>query len=112
VLFLLLAFSVFVWGTSYKLSLYKDNSPGSLTPAKLCKLKSDQAKSEVDHVIDGRRALTVVFLLALFPPSKDLASRVSRRMSIRDLRLSFSPLRVAPVLHLRPPPQSTLRMFL
>ncbi len=69
---LLLAFSVFAWGTSYKLSLYKNNPPGSVTPAKLCKLTSDNAKSQVDHAVDGHIALLAGFLIGLFPISREL----------------------------------------
>ena len=52
VLCLILAFLVFAWGTSYKLSLY--NRGHESTPAKVCTRGSDAAKSALDDAADGR----------------------------------------------------------
>jgi hypothetical protein len=111
VLFLLLAFSVFAWGTSYKLSLYNNSSSGSVTPAKLSTLTSDNAKSGLDHGLDGHRALAAALLIDLSPTSRELAFVVIGPMIQQDARRNLAPLRVAPVLHLRPPPDMTHRLF-
>jgi hypothetical protein len=110
-LFLLLCFSVFSWGTSYKLSLYKNNPAGSATPAKLCKLTSDNAKSELDHVLDGHRVLAAVFLIDLAPMSGELAFAIFGQVILHDARCNLAPLRFAPVLHLRPPPNGSHRLL-
>jgi hypothetical protein len=108
VLFLLLAFSVFAWGTSYKLSLYKENPPGSVTPAKLCKLMSDNAKSEIDHVLDGHTASTVASFIDISRVSKELVLVDVGMVVLRRSMGSLAPVCVEPVLHLRPPPARTV----
>jgi hypothetical protein len=110
-LVLLLAFSVFAWGTSYKLSLYKNNPPGSVTPAKLCKLTSDNAKSHLDHAVDGHRALFAGFLISLFPTSRELVLVIKGQIILNRIVCNLAPLKAAPVLHLRPPPIRTNCLF-
>ena len=110
-LFLLLGLSVLAWGTSYKLSLYKHNAPGSVAPATLCKLTSENAKSELDHVLDGHRVLAAVLLIHLAPASREMAFVVRRQANLQDARSNLKPLRVAPVLYLRPPPAGSFRLF-
>ena len=111
-LFLLLAASVFTWGTSYKLSLYKTNASGSGTPAKLCKLTSENAKSELDHALDGHQVFTAAFLTDVPLLSRDVAFVVLRQVILLDAQRNLAPLRVAPVLRLRPPPVQILRLLL
>jgi hypothetical protein len=110
-LILLLAFSVFAWGTSYKLSLYKNNPRGSVTPAKLCKLTSDNAKSQVDDAVDGHRVLLAGFLINLFAISRELVFVIQGPIVPNGMIGSLAPLRAAPVLHLRPPPVRTDYLF-
>jgi hypothetical protein len=111
-LVLLLAFSVFSWATSYKLSLYRNNLPGSGTPAKLCKLTSDNAKSQLDHVVDGHRALLAGFLINLFPISRqELVLVIQGQIIPNGMICNLAPLKAAPVLHLRPPPVRSYRLF-
>jgi hypothetical protein len=110
-LILLLTCSVFAWGTSYKLSLYKNNPPGLVTPAKLCKLTSDNAKSQLDHAVDGHRALLAVFLITLLPISRELVLVIQGQIMLNGVTCNLAPLKAAPVLHLRPPPTRTYRLF-
>jgi hypothetical protein len=111
-LFLLLALSVLAWGTSYKLSLYKTNPPGSVTPAKLCKLASDNAKSQVDHAVEGHKATFSGLPFHMLPSFATfvLVPLGKARPSIEGA--SFAPLHAAPILHLRPPPAPDNCMFL
>jgi hypothetical protein len=111
-LFLLIALSIFAWGTSYKLSLYKINPPGTVTPAKLCKLASDNAKSQVDQVVEGRKVAFSDF--AINTGSAFIRSVFIFRGQVapRTDALPCAPLQSAPTLHLRPPPAPDNRMFL
>jgi hypothetical protein len=111
-LFLMLALSVFTWGTSYKLSLYKTNPPGTVTPAKLCKLASDKAQSQVDHAIEGHKVAFSGFPLKTFPVFKTSVLVLQRDVRPSTATASLSPLQTAPILHLRPPPPPDNRMFL
>ena len=109
-LVLLLACSVFAWGTSYKLSLYENNPPGSVAPAKLCKLTSDNAKSQVDLVVDGHRALLAGFPIHLFSISRELVLVIQGQIIPNGMICNLAPLKAAPVLHLRPPPVRSYRL--
>jgi hypothetical protein len=111
-LFLLLALSVFAWGTAYKLSLYKTNPPGSVTPAKLCKLTSDNAKSQVDHAIEGHKVAFSGLPLKTFPAFTIFVPVLQGEVRPSTSTVSLAPLKAAPILHLRPPPASDHRMFL
>lgn len=111
-LVLLLALSIFAWGTSYKLSLFTGSQPGGVPPAKLCKLTSDNAKSQVDHAVEGHT-------VALSSVSADTGSTLRENVFVLHEQVarsggieSLAPLRSAPVLHLRPPPSSDEPMFL
>jgi hypothetical protein len=108
----LLALSVFVWGTSYKLSLYKIDSAGSVTPAKLCKLASDKAKSQVDHAIDDHKAAFSGLPFKTFPAFTTFLLVLQGEVHPSAPTASLEPLRAAPILHLRPPPAPDNRMFL
>jgi hypothetical protein len=94
---------VFVWGTSYKLSLYKVERESS--PAKVCTRGSDAAKSALDLAADGRTLAQAPFNLAMLfarsPGTEDHAIDWLRDEAVGDL----SPLNRAPTLYLRPPPQ-------
>jgi hypothetical protein len=98
-LFFLLALLVFIWGTGYKLSLYRP--PDNRVPAKLCTRASDAAKSTVEDAANGgqtnREALVtlapVAPLLLLF-----------RRDRQDGLAKNSSPFHSTPDLYLRPPP--------
>lgn len=111
-LLLLLAFSVFAWGTSYKLSLYKNSPRGSVTPAKLCKLTSDSAKRQVDHSIKGHEVGFSGLPLNTWPATTILVLVLAEEVSPRRATASLAPLQAAPILHLRPPPTSDHPMFL
>jgi hypothetical protein len=52
---LVLAVLIPVWGTAYKLSLYKTDQRGA--PAKVCTRGSDAAKTGVSQAINGRKVL-------------------------------------------------------
>ena len=95
---------VFVWGTSYKLSLYRVEGATSSAPAKVCTRGSDAAKIAVDHAADGPPMAQIPLLVAaLF--SLDQAAETSPIDRRREEAASdLSPLRRAPILYLRPPP--------
>jgi hypothetical protein len=97
-----LAFMVFAWGTSYKLSLYRAEHQSS--PAKVCTLGSDAAKNALDHAADGhtlsQTPLSVAVLFSLRQGTEDYSlDRLSDEAIIE-----LSPLSRAPILYLRPPP--------
>jgi hypothetical protein len=50
-----LPFTIFAWGTAYKLSLYKTDKGGA--PAKVCTRGSDAAESSVSQAIDRHKAI-------------------------------------------------------
>jgi hypothetical protein len=102
VLCISLAFAVFAWGTSYKLSLYKAEHPGS--PAKLCMRGSDTAKNVLDHAADRSAVAHAPLNLGiLFSPLQGSGDGPIDRL--RDEAISdLSPLSSAPILYLRPPP--------
>jgi hypothetical protein len=50
-----LPFTVFAWGTAYKLSLYKTETNGA--PAKVYTRGSDAAKSNISQAIEGRKVI-------------------------------------------------------
>jgi hypothetical protein len=95
---------VFVWGTSYKLSLYKVEHATTSAPAKVCTRGSDAARSALDQAADGPHlsptALLVAGLFSLDEPTETYAIEGRRGEAERDM----SPLRRAPILYLRPPP--------
>ena len=102
VLCISLAFTVFAWGTAYKLSLYKVEHQSS--PAKLCTRGSDPAKNALDHAA-GRSAvahapLSIAVLFSPLPGTGDYPVDRLHGEAIIDR----SPLSRAPILYLRPPP--------
>jgi len=102
VLCLYLAFMVFAWGTSYKLSLYKAGHESS--PAKVCTRGSDAAKNALDHAADDHTLAPAPLSMAvLFSLPQGTEDYSLDRLS--DERVSdLSPLGRAPILYLRPPP--------
>ena len=97
-----LAFTVFAWGTAYRLSLY---SPGCETsPAKLCTRGSDSAKDALDHAAGGNAVahapLGIAVLFSLLQGADGYPVDRLRDEAVIDL----SPLSRAPILCLRPPP--------
>jgi hypothetical protein len=93
---------VFAWGTNYKLSLYKAEHGNS--PAKVCTRGSDAAKSALDHAADGsnlsQASLGIAILSSPLEGTEDHRIDRLRDEAARDR----SPLRRAPILYLRPPP--------
>ena len=102
VLCVYLAIMVFVWGTSYKLSLYNPGHESS--PVKLCMRGSDVAKSALGHAA-GAHTLAQMppHIVALFSHPQGTEVRSLDRPSDEAVS-DLSPLSQAPILHLRPPP--------
>lgn len=97
-----LAFTVFAWGTGYKLSLYRAGHHNP--PAKLCTRGSDSAESAFEHAAASNSAvhapLGTATLLSVPGGTEDYTFARLSDEAASDL----SPLSRAPILHLRPPP--------
>ena len=95
---------VFVWGTSYKLSLYKVEHAATSAPAKVCTRGSDAARNAVDQASNGPQVghatLLVDSLISLDQATRTYSIERRQEEATRDV----SPLRRAPILYLRPPP--------
>jgi hypothetical protein len=103
-LFLLLAVLVFLWGTGYKLSLYR--SPDNRVPAKLCTRSSDAAKNAVDDAANGGETHPETLLLTLDPvPVAPLTLLLRRDPQQDNLAKNSSCSHWTPDLYLRPPPE-------
>jgi hypothetical protein len=98
-LFFLLALLVFIWGTGYKLSLYRP--PDNRVPAKLCTRASDAAKSTVEDAANGGQTNREA-LVTLAPVAPFLL--LFRRDRQDGLAKNSSPFHSTPDLYLRPPP--------
>ena len=102
VLCISLAFTVFAWGTGYKLSLYTGDHQCS--PAKLCTRGSDTAKTALDHAAGGNAGdhapLSLAVLVSLPQGTEDCSFDRPSVEAVCDL----SPLSRAPILYLRPQP--------
>jgi len=91
---------IFVWGTAYKLSLYKTNQCGA--PAKVCTRGSDAAKSNVSQATDAPKvigngiALPLAYFSIAFPGRHDVA--------LSETCQGILPLRSWTILAGRPPP--------
>jgi hypothetical protein len=97
-----LAFTVFAWGTSYKLSLYTGDHQSS--PAKLCTRGSDTTKNGLDHATGGKAVVRAHQGIAvLFSPLQKAQAYIFDRPSDEAVS-DLSPLSRAPILYLRPPP--------
>jgi hypothetical protein len=103
-----LAFTVFAWGTGYKLSLCKAEQQSS--PAKLCTRDSDPAKKVFDHTaVDTAVAHAPLSIEFVFSPLQGTGESPAERL--RDERIvDRSPLSRAPILYLRPPPDEGLSL--
>jgi predicted small lipoprotein YifL len=101
-LYLLLALLVFMWGTGYKLSLYRP--PDNRVPAKLCTRSSDAAKSAVDDAAHGGETHLEPPLLTLAPVPVATLPVLLRRDRQDSSTKNASPFRWTPDLYLRPPP--------
>ncbi len=104
--FLLLAFMVFVWGTGYKLSLYKSLREDGSTPAKLSTRTSDVAQSELQDATADPRPIKIVSVATPLPiPSAK--QRTSSRDGIEDGQpINPTPFHPPSALDLRPPPMA------
>ena len=104
-LLLLLGMMVLVWGTGYKVSLYKVKSEANAsTPAKLDTRSSDVAKSGIDSVTADHEAIQAPQLLSLLSFSES-ESKVARPLSPRtDLVLIPPSFCLSSSLDRRPPP--------
>ena len=111
-LVLLLALSIFAWGTSYKLSLFKRHQPGSVPPAKLCKLTSDNAKSQFEHAVLGNKVEASSPTANTVSTIADSGFLLYEEVALSSGTASLGPLRSAPILHLRPPPVPRQLLFL
>lgn len=103
-----LAFTVFAWGTGYKLSLYTTDHQSS--PAKLCTRGSDPEKNALDHAAGGNAVAqlsqSIAILFSLPQETEDYSFDRLSDEAVSDL----SPLSRAPMLHLRPPPDDELTL--
>jgi hypothetical protein len=97
-----LAFSVFAWGTGYKLSLYKADQHRE--PAKVCTRGSDAARSSVDHAATGCKVWPSSVLLSLISVPSRTETYSFIDSGFFETAEDLSPHRSRPVLHLRPPP--------
>lgn len=101
-----LSFTIFAWGTAYKLSLYKIQTNSA--PAKVCMRGSDAAKSVVGQAINGRKVFgngVATPMNVSFP-----IPRLSRHvLAVPKGTRGIVPLRFEPVLAARPPP--IIRLF-
>jgi hypothetical protein len=96
-----LPFTVFAWGTAYKLSLYKTEIDG--VPAKVCTRGSDAAKSNISQAIAGRKAIgngVATPMHVIFPILRPRRHDVALSEEIQGIL----PLRFGPILAARPPP--------
>jgi hypothetical protein len=102
-LFGLLAVLVFLWGTAYKLSLYRP--PDNRVPAKLCTRSSDAAKNAVDDAANGGETHPETLLLTLTPVLVAPLPLLLGRDRQDSLTKNSSPFHWTPDLFLRPPPE-------
>jgi hypothetical protein len=97
-----LACLVFVWGTNYKLSLYKAKQENS--PAKVCTRGSDAAKSVLEQATDERNvAQTFVRMTGLMDLLRGIGDHRLDRLRNQEAG-TVSLLRLCSILYFRPPP--------
>jgi len=108
--FLLLALMVFVWGTCYKLSLYKAPLKDGTAPAKLCTRASDAARSALLDAAAGGHALTLVSLATLFLAAAVTSPYLRARRVEDGQAMNPSPFHSPAALDLRPPPMRQLSL--
>lgn len=108
VLCVYLAIMVFAWGTSYKLSLYNPGHESS--PAKVCTRGSDAAKNAFEHAAGGHTLSPApVSMAVLFSPLQGNEDASLDRLGDEAVS-DQTPLRQAPILYLRPPPDERLSL--
>jgi hypothetical protein len=99
---------VFLWGTGYKLSLYKAPSKDGTAPAKLCTRSSDEAKSAVSDAVEGYQPIDLLPLATLL----FTVAAVCRSFDPSDIEdgqeLNPSPFHPPSALAFRPPPSQSL----
>jgi hypothetical protein len=105
---LLLGVMVLMWGTGYKVSLYKVKAEANASaPAKLCTRSSDIAKSDVDIAIADHGVIQARILFAVLAFS-DSESKITRPLSSRsDLVLVPPSFYSTPSVNRRPPPAAS-----
>jgi hypothetical protein len=103
-LFLLLAMTVFCWGTQYKLSLYHPSEAIHTTPAKLCTRASEIAKDDL-HLAFQVSAVDPVLLnwtelfVSVSEPAPSIGCDERSELPIKTCSCQSSP-----SLYDRPPP--------
>jgi hypothetical protein len=109
---LLLGMMVLVWGTGYKVSLYKVKAEASTSaPAKLCTRSSDIAKSDIDVAIADHGVIQAHILFAVLAFS-DSESKIARPLCSRsDLVLIPPSCCLTSSLDRRPPPAASYLLF-
>lgn len=98
---------VFLWGTAYKLSLYKTSPMHNKVPvAKLCTRASDVAKIQVDAAVSGKIDQTVPLLIGMLLVRAVLREDPGHTpVAATDEPLQpLVRLKYPPALFLRPPP--------
>jgi hypothetical protein len=108
--FLLLALTVFAWGTGYKLSLYKALREDGSTPAKLSTRVGDTAQSAL---LDSTEDHGLGALISLSTPlcAPTMGSRDLRCRNMEDGQaMNPSPFHPPAALDLRPPPMQLLEL--
>jgi len=102
-LFLLLGALVVVWGTEYKLSLYRAE-PTVQMPAKLCTRSSEAAKSQVHLAIrPTETAVPQLDTISIGPGGNDNEGGINPATAPPDLPPPSSPVEL-PQVAFRPPP--------
>ena len=109
-LFLLLAFMVFAWGTGYKLSLYKSLRGDGSTPAKLSTRASDVAQSDLQTATADQGPSELVSVATALP-APSAGQCASSRDRIEDGQpINPSPFHPPSALDLRPPPMTPFEL--
>jgi hypothetical protein len=105
---LLLGMMVLVWGTGYKVSLYKVKSEADASaPAKLCTRSSDIAKSNVDAASADHGVIQTRILFALLSFSSSESKIVPSLSSRIDFVLVPPAFYATPLVNRRPPPEES-----
>jgi hypothetical protein len=102
-----LAFAVFAWGTSYKLSLYHHEYSGRTMPeAKLCTRASDAARLNVAAAVNNAHPETssLLPLLYLLTQSHPHAEQPVPQLARRNTPPTPGETGFSPHLFFRPPP--------
>jgi hypothetical protein len=109
-LFLLLAFMVFAWGTGYKLSLYKSLQGDGSTPAKLSTRASDVAQSDLQNATTDQGPIELDSVATALPIPSAGQCASSRDRIADDQPINPSPFHPPSALDLRPPPMTPFEL--